>query len=148
MKERGAFVVPTLVTFDALAEEGASLGLPAESVAKIEAVRSAGLASLETFHAAGVSMGYGTDLLGDMHRHQSREFLIRKQVLPAREIIASATSVAAEILGMKGKLGIVAPAAFADLIVVEGNPLEDVARLATGIRAVMLGGTFIEPPRF
>jgi imidazolonepropionase-like amidohydrolase len=148
MKERGAFVVPTLVTFDALAEEGASLGLPAESVAKIEAVRSAGLASLETFHTAGVSMGYGTDLLGDMHRHQSREFLIRKQVLPAREIIASATSVAAEILGMKGKLGIVAPAAFADLIVVEGNPLEDVARLATGIRAVMLGGTFIEPPRF
>jgi imidazolonepropionase-like amidohydrolase len=148
MEQRGAFVVPTLVTFDALAEEGASLGLPSESVAKIEAVRSAGLASLEAFRAAGVPMGYGTDLLGDMHRHQSREFLIRKQVLPAPEIIASATSVAARILGMDGKLGIVAPAALADLIVVEGNPLEDVALLTTGIRAVMLGGTFVEPPRF
>jgi hypothetical protein len=34
------------------------------------------------------------------------------------------------------------------LIVVEGNPLEDVALLTTGIRAVMLGGTFVEPPRF
>ena len=85
--------------------------------------------------------------LGDMHRHQSREFLIRKQVLPAGEIVASATSIAAEILGMKGKLGVIAPAAFADFIVVEGNPLEDVALLTTGIRAVMLGGTFVEPPR-
>jgi imidazolonepropionase-like amidohydrolase len=65
MKERGAFVVPTLVTFNALAEEGASLGLPADSVAKIEAVRSAGFASLEIFRAAGVPMGYGTDLLGE-----------------------------------------------------------------------------------
>jgi imidazolonepropionase-like amidohydrolase len=148
MKERSAFVVPTLVTFNALAEEGASLGLPPDSVDKIEAVRSAGLASLETFRAAGVPMGYGTDLLGEMHRHQSREFLIRKEVLPAPEIIASATSIAAKIIGMEGKLGIVAPGAFADLIVVEGNPLEDVALLATGIRAVMLGGTFVEPPRF
>jgi imidazolonepropionase-like amidohydrolase len=148
MKERGAFVVPTLVTFNALAEEGASLGLPADSIAKIEAVRSAGLASLETFRAAGVPMGYGTDLLGEMHRHQSREFLIRREVLPAPEIIASATSIAAKIIGMEGKLGIVAPGAFADLIVVEGNPLEDLALLTTGIRAVMLGGTFVEPPHF
>ena len=92
MKDRMAFVVPTLVTFDALAEEGASLGLPPESVAKIEAVRSAGLHSLEIFRAASVPMGYGTDLLGDMHRHQAREFAIRSQVLPAPEIIASATS--------------------------------------------------------
>jgi imidazolonepropionase-like amidohydrolase len=148
MKERGAFAVPTLVTFNALAEEGASLGLPADSVAKIDAVRSAGLASLETFRAAGVPMGYGTDLLGEMHRHQSREFLIRREVLPAPEIIASATSIAAKIIGMEGKLGTVAPGAFADLIVIEGNPLEDLALLATGIRAVMLGGAFIEPPRF
>jgi imidazolonepropionase-like amidohydrolase len=148
MKERGAFVVPTLVTFDALAEEGASLGLPADSVAKIEAVRSAGLASLETFRAAGIPMGYGTDLLGEMHRHQLREFLIRKEVLPAAEIIASATRTAATIVGMEGKLGIVAPGAFADLIVVEGNPLADVALLASGIRAVMQGGAFVDPPRF
>jgi imidazolonepropionase-like amidohydrolase len=93
-------------------------------------------------------MGYGTDLLGEMHRHQSREFLIRREVLPAPEIIASATSIAAKIIGMEGKLGIVAPGAFADLIVVEGNPLEDLALLTTGIRAVMLGGIFVEPPHF
>jgi imidazolonepropionase-like amidohydrolase len=83
-----------------------------------------------------------------MHRHQSREFLIRKEVLPAAEIIASATSTAAKILGMEGKLGVVAPGAFADLIVVEGNPLADVAIFASGIQAVMQGGAFVDPPRF
>jgi imidazolonepropionase-like amidohydrolase len=147
MKDKDAFVVPTLVTFDALAEEGASLGLPPESVAKIEAVRSAGLHSLEIYRAAGVPMGYGTDLLGDMHRHQSREFLIRNQVLPASEIIASATSIAARIIGMEGKLGVVTPGAFADLVIVDGDPLADVSLLATGIQAVMLGGKFVKPPR-
>ena len=92
-------------------------------------------------------MGYGTDLLGDMHRHQSREFVIRNQVLPASEIIASATSIAAKIIGMEGQLGVVAPGAFADLVIVDGDPLADVSLLATGIRAVMLGGEFVEPPR-
>jgi imidazolonepropionase-like amidohydrolase len=148
MKEAGAFVVPTLVTFDALSEEGATLGLPPDSVAKIDAVRSAGLRSLEIFRDAGVPMGYGTDLLGDMHRHQSREFAIRAQVLSAHEVIASATSVAARILGMEGKAGVVRPGALADMIVVEGNPLKDVSLLATGIRAVMQGGVFVQRPSF
>jgi imidazolonepropionase-like amidohydrolase len=148
MKEAGAFAVPTLVTFDALSEEGAALGLPPDSVAKIDAVRSAGLRSLEIFRDAGVAMGYGTDLLGDMHRHQSREFGIRAQVRPARDVIASATSVAARILGMQGMLGVVRPGALADMIVVEGDPLADVSVLATGIRAVMQGGVFVHRPTF
>jgi imidazolonepropionase-like amidohydrolase len=147
MQQKGAFAVPTLVTFDALAEEGASLGLPPDSVAKIEAVRGAGLRSLEIFRAAGIAMGYGTDLLGDMHRHQLREFTIRSQVLPAHELIASATSVAAKIIGMDGKLGAIHPGAFADLIVVEGDPLSDVCVLVDGIVAVMQNGAFVDPPR-
>ena len=57
---------------------------------------------------AGVPMAYGSDLLGEMHRRQSEEFTIRGQVLPAQEIIASATSIAAEVLGMAGRLGTVA----------------------------------------
>src|SRR5262249_11398284 len=112
MVERGAWAVPTLVTFQALKEEGADLGLPAVSVAKIDDVRLAGLKALDIMRSAGVTMAYGTDLLGAMHRRQSEEFLIRAQVLPAREIIASATGVAAQVLGMAGKLGVIAPDAF------------------------------------
>jgi len=124
-----AYAVPTLITYDALAEYGASLGFPAESVAKIDEVRIAGRASLEVFRAAGVPMGFGSDLLGALHEHQSHEFVIRAQVLGNREAIRSATTVAAEILRMSGRLGVVAPGALADLLVVDGNPLADITVL-------------------
>ena len=92
-------------------------------------MRGAGLRSLEIFRAAGVKMAFGSDLLGEMHRHQSAEFAIRARVLPAHEVIASATHVAAELLGMGGKLGCIAPGAYADLLVVDGDPLKDIAVL-------------------
>jgi imidazolonepropionase-like amidohydrolase len=147
MVERGAWAVPTLVTFEALKQEGASLGLPEVSVAKIDDVRLAGLRSLEIMRDAGVVMGYGTDLLGDMHRRQSEEFEIRGRVLPPDEVIASATSVAARIVGMEGRIGAVSPGALADLIVVDGNPLADLSVLGgqgERIPAIMKGGRFVK----
>ena len=101
MAEKGAFVVPTLVTLEVLAEEGASLGFPAESLAKLDGVRSAGPRSLEIYRAAGVKMACGTDLLGPMHVHQSREFILRAQVLTPFEVIQSATVNAAELIGLE-----------------------------------------------
>jgi imidazolonepropionase-like amidohydrolase len=126
MAEKGAYVVPTLVTYEALANEGAQYGLPPESVAKIADVRDAGLRSLEIYRKAGVKMGYGSDLLGPSQRLQSDEFRIRAEILGARNVIASATVIGAEVLGMEGKLGRIVPEAFADLLVVDGNPLRDV----------------------
>ncbi len=126
----GAMACPTLVTYQALKEEGAALGLPAESVAKIDDVRLAGLRSLEVMRAAGLPMAFGTDLLGDMHRRQSEEFAIRAQVLPVHEVIRSATLDAARLLRMEGRIGCIAPGAHADLIVVEGDPLKDITLLA------------------
>jgi len=122
--------VPTLVTYEALATEGAKLGLPAASVAKIEEVRTAGLHSLELLQAAGVPMGFGTDLLGPSHRLQSNEFVIRRQVLSSQQVLQSATTTAAEILRMEGKLGRIQPGAFADLLLVRGNPLNNIECLA------------------
>ena len=126
VRKSNAYVVPTLVTYEALATEGAQLGLPPASVAKIEEVRKAGLHSLELLLSAGVPMGFGTDLLGPSHRHQSNEFLIRRQVLSAQQVLQSATTTAAEILRMEGRLGRIQPGAFADLLLVRGNPLENI----------------------
>ncbi|WP_428539711.1 amidohydrolase family protein [Rhodopila sp.] len=126
---RGAFAIPTLVTYDKLAEEGEALGLGAESVAKIDSVRLAGIGSLEIMQAAGLPMAFGTDLLGPMHRHQSEEFVIRGQVLPAQMVIESATRIAAKLCRMEQAIGTVAPGAFADLIVVDGDPLRDLSLL-------------------
>lgn len=129
MKAHGAFAVPTLVTYEALAADGARLGLPPESVAKIAAVREAGLKSLEIYRRNGVPMAYGSDLLGPMHERQSEEFAIRAEVLTPHEAILGATSIAAQVLRMEGRLGVVAPGAEADLIAVDGDPLRDLSLL-------------------
>jgi imidazolonepropionase-like amidohydrolase len=147
MREKDAFAVPTVVVYDALANEGASLGLPPDSVAKIETVRRGGMRSLEVLWKAGVMMGYGSDLIGmTMHRHQSEEFLIRNKILPAHEVISHATLNAAKICQMEGKIGVVAPGAFADLIAVDGDPLKDLS-LLTGqgkhMPMIMQGGQMI-----
>jgi imidazolonepropionase-like amidohydrolase len=129
MAEARVYAVPTLVTYEALANEGAHYGLAPESVAKIADVHDAGLSSLGIFREAGVKMGFGTDLLGPSQRLQSEEFRIRAEILGPREVIASATVIGAEVLGMEDKLGRIVPDAWADLLVVEGNPLRDVACL-------------------
>ncbi|QET05339.1 MULTISPECIES: metal-dependent hydrolase family protein [Cupriavidus] len=130
MREHGAFVVPTLITYDALARDGARLGLPADSVAKIETVREAGRASLAIYAEAGVPMGFGSDLLGEMHQYQSEEFLIRAELLGNAEAVRSATSIAADILQREGELGTIAAGALADVLVVDGDPLKDIRVLA------------------
>jgi imidazolonepropionase-like amidohydrolase len=147
VRDSGALVCPTLVTYEALKREGASLGLPADSVAKIDSVRLKGLESLEIMQQAGVTMAFGTDLLGEMHRHQSEEFLIRREVLPAIEVIRSATVNAAELLRMEGEIGIIAAGAHADLIVVDGDPLQDLSLLGgqgEHLLAIMKGGAFVK----
>lgn len=134
----GAVAVPTLVTYEALAQDGPRFGFPRDSIDKIETVRARGMASLEVLRAAGVTMAYGTDLLGETQVRQSEEFAIRARVLPSAEIFAAVTTVAARLVGMEGRIGVVAPGALADLLVVDGDPLSDVALLAEPARTVRL----------
>jgi len=124
-----AFVVPTLATYDALHRFGRELGFTETNMAKLAEVREAGLGSLEILQRAGVKIGWGTDLLGPMHRHQSREFIIRAEAMAPFDIIRSATLVNAELLNRAGDLGVVAPGARADLIAVDGDPLTDISLL-------------------
>ncbi|HEY4357775.1 MAG TPA: amidohydrolase family protein [Acidobacteriaceae bacterium] len=143
--DAGAVVVPTLIAFDALADQGAALGLPAASVAKIDQVRLTGRESLSILREANVTMAFGTDLLGELHERQSEEFRIRAEVLPSSYLLASATTVAAKLIGMEGKLGVIAEGAIADILVVEGSPLEDITILADpakNIQMVMKAGVF------
>jgi imidazolonepropionase-like amidohydrolase len=89
-------------------------------------------------------MGFGTDLLAEMHARQGEEFTIRRQVLPAAEVLRSATSVNAALLMKEGELGVVRPGALADLILADGDPLADIGLLAppdgARIPFVMKGG--------
>ena len=147
MRDKGAIACPTLVTYEALKDEGVSLGFPPDSVAKIDDVSIRSPRSLEILFEAGVTMAYGTDLLGGLHRHQSEEFVIRGRVLAPIEVIRSTTCHAAELIGMVGQVGVVAPGAFADLIVVDGDPLSDLALLTRQGRhmpIILKGGQFVK----
>lgn len=138
MAERGAYLVPTLSAYITMWREGLSIGMPAELHAKIKYVLDIGSASLEVARRNGVKMVYGTDLIGPLHRHQSLEFSIRGEVLPAIEVIRSATTTAAELFNMTGEIGRVAPGLRADLIAVDGNPLEDLGLLQDPARLKLI----------
>lgn len=145
--EAGCWAVPTLITYEKLVTEGARWGLAPESVAKIETVRRGGLESLAIMRDAGLRMAFGSDLLGEMHGYQSEEFALRARVLTPIEVLRQATTLAAELLGLGGRAGIVEAGADADLLVVDGDPLTDFSVLegqGAHIPAIMQAGRFVK----
>jgi imidazolonepropionase-like amidohydrolase len=144
---KGAFVVPTLVTLRVLSEVGKELGLPPSSQEKVAVVNREAISGLESMRKAGVKVGFGTDLLGSTYSQQCREFTLRREVFPALEILRQATSVNAEILQQKDALGSVKVGAHADLLLVDGDPLQDIGLLAASGRhlcLIMRGGEIIK----
>ncbi|WP_028221027.1 metal-dependent hydrolase family protein [Paraburkholderia oxyphila] len=147
MVERDVSMVPTLATLDHLMEYGPKLGFPAASLAKIDAARSVGREALAMLANVGVRIGFGSDMLGELHQHQSDEFLARAKVVGNEAAICSATSVAAEIINEQGRRGTVAVGAVADLVIVEGDPLRDISLLlgqGEHIPVVLKGGTLVK----
>ncbi|HVW67578.1 MAG TPA: amidohydrolase family protein [Steroidobacteraceae bacterium] len=124
---RGAFVVPTLA--GAFAFHADPL-LTKPSQDKLSFVVDRMLSGLSLMERAGVRMGFGTDLLGPHYLKECTEFTLRSQVQRPLEILRSACSVNAELLQQSGRLGCIRPGAYADLLVVDGNPLENIALLA------------------
>ncbi len=111
-QESGAFYVPTLATYSALASRGREFGLPEHSHRKVFDVLDAGLHALELAHRAHLPIVFGTDLLGGMHEEQLSEFTLRHEIQPPADILRSATTVAARLLRMEGVIGVVAPGAY------------------------------------
>lgn len=88
-------------------------------------------------------MGYGSDLLGETHYLQSDELLLRAKVLGSPKTIQQATLIGAEILNHEGLLGEIVEQGYADLLLIDGNPLDDIALLTqhdTAIKLIMQDG--------
>ena len=126
---KGAYMVPTLVTYTVLEEEGRKNGWSEAMLEKLRIVKDAGLSSIEICRRAGVKLGLGTDLLGDSFDHQSREFLIRAEAQAPRDVLQSATRINAEILNQTGRLGEITPGAKADILLLDDNPFDDLTVL-------------------
>jgi len=130
-KKHGAFYVPTIVTYQTLARKARDGELPADIADKLAEVIDGALGALEMAHKAGLPIVYGTDLFAELHDQQLQEFVIRSQVQPPADLIRAATTTAAQLLCMVGQVGVVAPGAYADLLVIDGNPLDDIRVLTT-----------------
>ena len=145
MAEKDMFLVANLVAYYAMKERAADYGMSADMLEKNDVVIEGGLKSLEICKRAGVPVAYGSDLLGQLQVDQSREFELRSDVVPALDIVRSATTIAAKVLRQEGKLGCLKPGAFADLLVIDGNPLKDLSLFAgqgQHMKVIMKDGAF------
>ncbi len=137
MAVAGSVMVPTLTTYRAMNEFGAGLGLPAANLEKNAVVFESGLASVEMAVAAGVALGFGTDLIGETQPMQNQELAIRAEVQPAADVLRSMWVVNAGLCGMEGRIGVVEPGAFGDLVVSRVDPLDDLAGFADHERSIV-----------
>jgi imidazolonepropionase-like amidohydrolase len=142
MRSAGAYFVPTLTTYFLISAYGEAEGIARTMLDKINRAKERGLGSLEVARAAGLKIGSGSDVLSSMQPFKSMELGLKAQVLGAHEAILSATRTNAELFGMADQIGTVEPGKLADLIIVNGNPLDDIAVLqdAANVVYVMRAG--------
>ena len=140
--QAGAYLVPTLATYEALSEEGRSYGVPDNVIRKIDEAREVGIRALRYAHEAGARIASGSDLLGPLQDRKARELEIKTEVLSPMESLLSATKTNASLFGMQDEIGTLEAGKLADLLVVDGNPLEDIAVLQnkSDLKLIMKGG--------
>lgn len=146
MRAAGAYFVPTLTTYELISLHGAAQGIPRHMVEKIDKAKAGGARSLEVARAAGLKICSGSDVLAAMQPFKAMELSLKAAVLGAHEAILSATRTNAELFGLADQIGTVEPGKRADLILVAGQPLDDLAALqdATRIHLVMRDGAILK----
>jgi len=147
IRERGAYVVPTLSVANVFTNHGVELGLDAQALSKLKGLEESMHRSIEVCSRAGVKLGLGTDLFGhQFHSRQGGEFELRGRSSKNIDVLRSATSINAEILKKSSELGCIRPGAYADLLVMEGDPLKDLSLFKSpeaNMPVVMKGGSFV-----
>jgi imidazolonepropionase-like amidohydrolase len=142
IKKADAFLVPTMVTYEAIYREGKRYGIGDHQIQKIDLARQQSVQGLTHAYRAGCKIGSGSDLLGDMASQRAVEFELKAQVMKPMEVLLSATKVNAELFRMSDRIGSLTPGKLADLIVVTGNPLKNlrVLQMSDSLRVIMKGG--------
>ncbi|QWF83019.1 metal-dependent hydrolase family protein [Amycolatopsis sp. CA-230715] len=124
MAEHEAFLVPTLATYDAMERRSDEVGLAAVSRGKNSEVLDHGKTAIELARAAGVRVGFGTDLMGALEDEQLQGVRLQTEVDGALRALRSMTSVNADLL-RRPDLGRVEAGCVADFLVVDGDPVSD-----------------------
>ena len=142
IKDAGAFLVPTMITYEMIYREGKRYGIGDHQIAKINMAREQSVQGLTYAYKAGCKIGSGSDLLGDMMVQRAAEFELKAQVMKPMEVLLSATKVNAELFRLSDKIGTVEPGKYADLLVVDGDPLKNLRlfQMQDRISVIMKGG--------
>ena len=141
MKAHGTYLVPTLIILEEIVTDGARKGVPANSIAKATAIAAERRIRLRKAYQSGVKFALGTDATSDIHGRNGEEFKYMVDILGATpmEAITIGTMNAATLLGVEKDFGSVTVGKVADIVAVQGNPLQDIALLAH-VSFVMKGG--------
>jgi len=142
--QTNTILVPTIDHNRFYAENAEALGYSDEQVADLRDFISRNLETARKAHAAGIRFAMGSDAVYWMHGENTAElgWFVEAGMTPA-EALQTATVNGAEILGASDDLGLVAPGFFADIVAVEGNPLQDINAVIEGVRWVMKGGEVV-----
>ncbi|UYM04620.1 metal-dependent hydrolase family protein [Solicola gregarius] len=141
-----AFLVPTLAAYAAIERRGADLGLTGFQLQKNQEVLTSGQRAIQIARDAGVRIGFGTDLMGDLESDQLTGLRLQLEAAGVLDTLRSATSVNAELIG-RDDIGRIRPGARGDLVILDGNPFDEPEVLwDTGRRrTVVQGGRVIQP---
>ena len=126
IREAGAYLVPTMITYDMISKLGRDFGVPENNIRKIDQAREKAVESLEIAFKAGVKIGSGSDLLGPMQIYKGGELELQAKVMGAKGALLAATRTNSEIIRQENNLGTIEPGKLADLILVKGDPLKDI----------------------
>jgi imidazolonepropionase-like amidohydrolase len=143
IKDAGAFLVPTLVTYEMISQMGRDLGIPENNIRKINEARERSLEALTIAHRVGVKIASGSDLLGPMQCYKGMELELKSRVLGPMGAIVASTKTNSELLRKERDLGTVEAGKLADLILINGDPLEDIKlfqQYQDKITLIMQGG--------
>jgi imidazolonepropionase-like amidohydrolase len=138
IKERGAFLVPTIVTYEQLAARGEAEGIGAWQREKIEQGLDGAFRALDLAVSMGLRIASGSDLLGPMQPMKGREPLLKSRVMGPMAALIATTRTNAELFGLDHDIGTVEVGKRADLIVVDGNPAADISCLEDPSRVQMV----------
>ena len=146
MKAKGAFLVPTITTYELIDSLGAGFGVPAFQLEKIRLAKQGCFDSLRVALAAGVEIGSGSDLLGPMQSFKTMELALKARVMGPMAALVSATRTNAELFGLADRIGTLEAGKWADVIVVNGDPLDniEVLREAGNVSLVMKEGQVLK----
>jgi imidazolonepropionase-like amidohydrolase len=144
MAKRGIFYVPTVDHNRYYIDAHTQLGYPDRQIPAVQAYIDKNLETVRRAHKAGVKIAMGSDAVYTMFGQNTRELeqFIKAGMTPT-EALATATSRAAELMGMEKDIGIVAPGSFADLAVIDGDPLADITAVTRHVRCTIKGGAVV-----